>query len=174
MTHEKEIVYWSKRPDNTKVWCKTTNGRWILQNEVHWSKGLTYIVEDRWAELRKAVADGKTIQIYNEMADVWENMPKRWWKTNFYEDYKMFSPVGFRIKPENEEPNWYDNIPDDGIICWVWDNYEDRKCLRLVVGFRQGAKYPFEGAVNGFIKETISNWKHAEPVKCSELYKRGR
>ncbi len=168
MTHEHEIKYWAEHPDGTKVWARPQSEDWLILGIPGWAPDVMYIVDDEWAELRKAQADGAMIQMLDRGSNI--DLPKDWWKTSFYKIYKTGSPNNYCIKPKE----WYEDIPKEGVICWVWDNYEDRKCLRLVVGFRQGAKYPFEGAVNGFIKETISNWKHAEPVKCNELYKRGR
>ena len=64
MTHEKEIQRWATCPDGTKVWWKDNLRDWLLTVNASWNKKYNYIVDDEYAELRKAEADGKSIE-YN-------------------------------------------------------------------------------------------------------------
>lgn len=64
MTHKEEICYWAKQPDNTKVWCRYRGRDWELSSTPGWVADRKYIVDDAWAELRKAQTDGKQLQYY--------------------------------------------------------------------------------------------------------------
>lgn len=60
-THHKEIKRWANCPDGTQVWFK--DKQWILINNPIWDKEYTYIVNDKFAEYRKAILDGKFIEV---------------------------------------------------------------------------------------------------------------
>ncbi len=62
MTHEKEIVRWSKLPDNTSVWWKDKLRDWTLTTRAMWCSEDKYIVNDEFAKTRRAFVDGKLIQ----------------------------------------------------------------------------------------------------------------
>ena len=64
MTHEDEIQYWGSHPDGTKVWSKE-GGEWELsEGAPAWLPEGQYIVDNDWAELRKAQADGEQLQYH--------------------------------------------------------------------------------------------------------------
>jgi PAS domain-containing protein len=168
MTWEREIKYWAEHPDGTGVRHKTADGKWHRHGTVHWLENITYIVDDEWAELRKAQADGK--DIYFKRDGKYIKQAEDWWKNEFYDAVHYTDLDEYEIDVEPEKKEWYECIPDEGIICWVWDNDENSKCLRLVVGFCQGAEYPFEAIINGFRNRATTNWKHAEPAKPEECW----
>ena len=62
MTHEAEIKYWATHEDGTKVWYKTDENVWIDTSCPSWIPNMEYIVNNEWAKLRKAQADGKQLQ----------------------------------------------------------------------------------------------------------------
>jgi len=64
MKHEKEIIRWAKCPEGTEVWYKKKCGKWNLIDGPSWSAMVSYIVNDEYAEIRKAERDGETI-LYN-------------------------------------------------------------------------------------------------------------
>ena len=98
MTHEPEICYWAKHPDETKVWVKTEPHDWNLYDEPHWKPYSKYIVDNKWAELRKAQADGKQLQYYYD--DVcWVDM-------NFTIENSDEDIVNWRIKPKKTIYEW--------------------------------------------------------------------
>ena len=104
MTHENEIKYWSEHPDGTKVWCKSesTDG-WVLI-EPKWTGIGTYIVDNEWAELRKAQADGKQLQYDN--SNGWcDSKLSKWDYINKNTEVKYW-----RIKPEEPVYEWQ----------WIW------------------------------------------------------
>ena len=99
MKHEKEICRWAKHPTKLKVWNKIYAGspvkQWVLTSSPTWADEWDYIVDDEYAEIRKAYADGKTIEcrvgIYK-----WQKL------TNPYWDFKSEE---YRVKPD--EPTYY-------------------------------------------------------------------
>ena len=69
----KEIQRWSKDP-TMDTWLKPRrdNAKWILVDKpISWTSDGIYIVDDEYAEVRKAYYDGKTIQrfMYGEWKD---------------------------------------------------------------------------------------------------------
>ena len=63
MTHKEEICYWAEHPDRTKLWSRSKNGdKWLIVQNPSWRDDYVYIVDDEWAELRKAQADGHELE----------------------------------------------------------------------------------------------------------------
>ena len=71
MTHEKEICYWARHIDGTPVWVRLKD-EWKLQKIPIWITNAKYIVDNKWAKLRKAQIDGKQLQ-YNYIDEGWTN-----------------------------------------------------------------------------------------------------
>jgi len=79
------------------VWIKNLNNptsEWITISNPTWREKITYIVDNQYAEIRKAFYDGKTIQfkIYNE------ERPWVDWGSEEEPDYKCYYDI--RIKPK--------------------------------------------------------------------------
>ncbi len=105
MTHEKEIKFWAEHKDGTKVWVKFDDTGWKLENFPCWMSANMYIVDDEWAKLRKANADGAIVQ-YKSTFGGWLDRKKDWWKNDFHFHIKMekdITPKNFRIKGENND-----------------------------------------------------------------------
>jgi len=65
-----------------------------------------------------------------------------------------------------KEQNWYDNIPEKGVPCWVWDDSESDRCLRLVVEVSKNIHSEFR-----FLDDACGvYWKHARPATKEELF----
>ena len=94
MKNTDEICYWTKHKTGTKVWYKSgfTDNKWELKEKVYWDGLGIYIVDDEWAELRKAQIDGKQLQT---LQGIWRDETLT---------YKSLNGVGqpkhWRIKPE--------------------------------------------------------------------------
>jgi hypothetical protein len=58
------------------------------------------------------------------------------------------------------EPKWYDNIPEQGILCWVWSSSESRKLLRVIRTYN-GNKF----------RSTLGFWRNARPATQEEVNK---
>lgn len=84
------------------------------------------------ADLIIAWANGAEIQWRGSDNSKWENVEN----PNFHEEYQ------YRIKPKE----WYENIPPQGVLCWVWDNDDSKTdaVLVIVVNYAPTTRYPFE------------------------------
>jgi hypothetical protein len=92
----KEIQRWSKDP-KMNVWLKPRrdSAKWILVDKpISWTSDGIYIVDDEYAEVRKAYYDGKTIQrfMYGEWKDC--TLEPLWDET---------LPGSLRVKPLKDE-----------------------------------------------------------------------
>lgn len=97
MTHRDEILYFSVHGDGTKVWERSA-GEWELCACVMWRPECMYVVDNQWAELRKAQMDGKQLErayngCWNEERLTFEMMEK-----TFIGDW--------RIKPKEPVKEW--------------------------------------------------------------------
>jgi len=100
-----------------------------------------YIINDKYIEFRKALAEGKTIQIHNTFDDSWTDVPNP--KFTGHKDYYRIKPeepqfkVGDFVrnaninlikqytlsdleydKKANHENNWIKWEPQAGELCW--------------------------------------------------------
>jgi len=115
-------------------------------------------------ELNQAVMDGRRFTLestYVHEKDVihWDD------KGTDYPVRKGIQPWnwrGFKYLHEITESQWYDNIPEEGVLCWVWDKEEGYKGLDTVLKYESG-----DGL--GFIT-TYSHFNHATPILPSECY----
>lgn len=94
--HWRELKRWAEAPNGTEMWHKTENEKWVLSLFISGSDDSEYIVDDEWAELRKAQADGKQLQYLH--GSVWTDCELR------YVDMKTSKASEWRIKPEVEFP----------------------------------------------------------------------
>jgi hypothetical protein len=62
------------------------------------------------ADLIHAWAEGATIEYRTKLHRPWTPTLVPTWDSGWE----------YRIKPK--EPDWYKNIPEDGVLCWVSDN----------------------------------------------------
>ena len=110
MVHKEEIKYWAEHPEGTRVWQKTNdkNSKWELSTFPKWHQTFRYIVDNEWAELRKAQADGEQLEHQISWND-WENDILN------YEKIERTLPEYWRIKPSKPvcEYQWIYKIPTD-------------------------------------------------------------
>jgi hypothetical protein len=60
-----------------------------------------------------------------------------------------------------KEPNWYDNIPEKGVLCWCWDDEEDNRYIDVVLGHRDDEHYKFPTATSSYV--------NAQPLTKEEV-----
>ena len=109
MKHATEIKRWADMPEGTSVWTKDINGKWYKTASPVWHKNEIYIVDDEWAELRKAQVDGKQIE-FNISVD-------KWIPVSFIDETSRRSPKDYRVKPEPVyEWQWYYEDVDGYIL----------------------------------------------------------
>ncbi len=70
MVHEKEMIRWAKSKEDTRVWYQIIGRKnWRSLSSPAFSKDCRYVVDDEFAEIRKAFIDGEKIQ----MKILWAN-----------------------------------------------------------------------------------------------------
>lgn len=95
------------------------------------------MVAHKHAELIKQWADGAEIQELNPSDNEW------------YDTYPSWNEdTQYRIKPE--ELKWYNNIPNQGKLCWTWIDYAKLdKRIELIFGYFSDTNL-FYGSANTF------------------------
>jgi len=89
-----------------------------------------------------------------------------------WDDNHGNSPVRMGVKPwdfrgfcylhEITESHWYDNIPEEGVLCWVWDDYNEMQ-IGIVT------KYYYSYQLRKY-KTYNNEYIHAKPIIESDLY----
>ena len=147
----KAIEHWMK---GGSLWYINMMGKWAKMNSedvaFHIADKTTYLIEDIFFEQRKAFAEGKKIEV--KIFSEW----------NLTDNPKWLREAHYRII----EPTWYDNIPEEGVICWVWDYDKSQQIASVVV----------KHAYSNIDDHKFSNrygavWKNAKPITAYELYK---
>jgi len=73
---------------------------------------------------------------------------------SFIEPYYYFVPY--------KEPKWYDNIPKEGVLCWVWDDgTKTCKRIQVICKIKEG--------VYKFVNRGELSWRYAEPLTREEV-----
>jgi len=74
-----------------------------------------------------------------------------------YQDFSKYT--------EPKVVNWYDNIPESGILCWVYDNESqiEDKITGLITKYTKGNFEPFT-EIDG-----KTSWRHATPATQEEV-----
>jgi len=90
--HKNVINWFYNQDDNTKVWVKYHDSeKWSLILYPEWHVESKYIINDEYSEFRKALADGKKVEI---------KAPSAWVLVTSEEDFKLGQPEDFRLKPD--------------------------------------------------------------------------
>ena len=121
-----EICYWSDHPERTEVWARSETGKWHRYLSPAWNPRFVYVVDNEWAELRKAQADGKQLQYY--YAD-----ERQWTDANLSQPCKN-SIRDWRIKPEEPVYEWqWVYQTDDGKFHITGLSYKSEEDMRKYV-----------------------------------------
>ncbi len=141
---------------NSGVWVNKNIGngwRLVLSEMMNcWYNNHTYIVDDGWAHLRKALHDGDIVQI--DWATGWQAVSSL--------DEKL--PVHrYRVVLKKE---WYDDIPEDGILCWVWTTDEDEGTIIAIVSKKHNSNHRSWK----FETTDFDSWRYAKPIKPEDLW----
>jgi hypothetical protein len=102
-------------------------------------------------EVLRVLADGKEVELSNKLREDWVSLVYGCYDalhTGCFNNYK------WRIKPE--PPKWYENISEQGILCWYGDKYHnlptDSKCITVITRYFSGEGKPFMSS-SGFRHE---------------------
>ena len=71
-------------------------------------------------------------------------------------DDDVFESLNWWLKAEAELPEWYENIPEQGILCWCGSRQHnlpiDSKCITIITRYFFGDSEPFM-SISGFRHE---------------------
>ena len=127
-----------------KEWFKYHDSELSFERDI-------YIIEDKHFEARKAFALGEPIEIKCGVTIDWQKCTIPSWNTEC------------KYRPKYK--HWYENIPKEGILCWVWDRDDYSKSnAEPIILFEKNSEYPF-------ISNNTVGWVNAEPVKPEECWK---
>ena len=100
-------------------------------------------------KVMQAFVDGKNIEclVHSEEKEEYVYLKHPVWNWSRF-DYRI-------------ESNWYDNIPESGVLCWVGDSeIKILNILQAIKSYNKENIYPFAGVIN---------WKYATPLTCKEI-----
>ena len=98
------IEWFYEQPEDTEIWCRKKNSEdWFTTPEPTWSNEYIYVINDKYADFRKAIADGKEVEYFNDYSKEWEPL-----NTKMY-NRKFFAMVRYRIKPKIKFPRYLKN-----------------------------------------------------------------
>ena len=122
-------------------------------------------------DILRALLDNRTLktsQGYSVFYDCLEDEPFRINKGDADEVYIYHD---HSITHEEIEVEWYENIPDCGTLCWVWDHPEDFKILALIFQYNSDAKiFKVRNKVRNKA-DSYTYFPHASPATLSEIDK---
>ena len=91
MHHKDEIIRWANSKEGTKVWVNYPNEDiwYLLENTIVWHPKNKYIVNDKYADIRKAydLNPDLEIEVYDEDTREWVPIPDPSFKSSF--DYRV-------------------------------------------------------------------------------------
>lgn len=97
------------------------------------------------ADLIIAWAEGAEIEWLNG-DNTWEPAKNPGWHNNFK----------YRIKPK--KPKWYEDIPPQGILCWVRNHDRFEPVIDIIKGVR-----------DGLYESKLNEWNIATPLTDDEI-----
>lgn len=150
--HWREIKRWVNS-NSSWVWRnKAKNCTWVKINDPSFLEEFEYVVDDEWAELRKAQIDGKQLQ-FNDLAGT------GWIDRVLDEEYMSFTePEDWRIKPEIEFPIYCRSKAYNLIVKFI-----GRK--EGIVVMSDGKPYQIGHTDNHLVPFDYATWEPVETVK---------
>ena len=114
------------------------------------------IMRHKWADLIIEWAEGAEIE-----SNCVVNPDDKGWLDCTVNPQWGNEGLKFRLKPK--EPEWYENIPEHGVLCWVDDINETARNIieRITFVVNEHEFYRFRS------RETI--WKYATPLTNEEI-----
>ncbi len=148
-----EITHWANGGElwfyQDKEWIKYDGG-FISTSKC------AYVIEDKHFEARKAHSLGEPIEVNLTLSGT-----TPWTISKFPVWSDMYN---YRPKKKKE---WHDNIPEDGILCWVWTTDEDEGYIVAIVNKKHSPAH------RNWSYETTDcdTWRYAKPIKPEDLWK---
>jgi hypothetical protein len=124
----------------------------------HFNKHKEDIMSLTRKEVLQALADGKTIELKNPRWADYRPLDH----TNYLPlKSDSFNNFDWRIKPK--PPKWYENIPEQGILCWISDRNPELKiniaCITKIM----------VGRYVDYIDRNGVKWGYATPLTNEEI-----
>lgn len=89
-----------------------------------------------------------------------EDLPNHYYKAVF----ERFSNKPEKWKAYRKEKlDWFDNIPEQGVLCWVYDNNKEPRYTDIIISYDITGMQPF------LIGNGNSGWKNAIPLTQEEV-----
>ncbi len=145
----KEIEFWA---NGGTLWGFTPEEGWFEYTIALVFNEDIYIMEDQHFESRKAFALGEPIEYNMEASNLgWSPVLSPIW----------YNHLIYRPKPKE----WFDDIPKEGILCWVWDSegVPIKRAISVICKNKTVQNIPFESV-------TGATWRFATPIKPEECY----
>ena len=103
--HTREICRWTRYMDGTGVYRKYSDTvRWELTYAPYWHAEEEYIVEDKWAKIRMAQADGRQLQYIHRENIYTQNVMDRFFEVDVDDVYT--DPSDWRVRPKENPYAW--------------------------------------------------------------------
>ncbi|WP_461521562.1 hypothetical protein [Porticoccus sp.] len=95
---------------------------------------------------------------------VWRGSQEEHWIPHAWDSEtgeSVYSNMSCNLR--EKAPEWYENIPPEGVLCWVWDIAECRinAATDLIKDYMPTFSCPFVG---------VRVWRYATPIKPSECW----
>jgi len=157
--HASMMDEWMNNPDISISRKGKNSGEWTQMGkdaDMFFHHDTVYAIVDEYYEERKVWAEGKDIWALTNIGS-WEKINST---TSEY-PFTLMEWQKFKLKQE-----WYDNIPEEGVLCWVSDdsiNTYSKKTARRVYTYRPNYQKKFEVDANH------KQYKFAIPVTKEEI-----
>jgi len=127
---------------------------WDCIRKPAWNeRNIVYVVDDEHTDIVKAWYDGREVEFFDICKNEWTTLT-----SNLISVIESNDGLKLRVKPE-----WYENIPEDGIWCWCWDDYMDAKCIKKIYTYDNINEYCFRAKIMGY--------RYADPLTEEEIKK---
>ena len=157
--HIDEMKRWAESPKGTKVWLRCSkNDSWKLSDDPQFWSDCIYIIDDEWADLRKAQADGKQLQVFVDD-------PKAHWvdETLTFKYMEHTYPKHWRIKPKNKFPV-YRRHKENGFIV----RFSSESIYEVVMS--SDKDYPISSRTfTGVNFDRDDTWEQVDTVKIDGI-----
>lgn len=147
--------------DKVLAYCRKPGNETILYNlaSQHYKQKKEISMSLTRQEVFQALADGKNIEFKGLAWGTGYDFITLFADGGDYSRLNEFEAYVWRIKPE--PPKWYENIPEHGRLCWVYDS-KKIKCIARI------CQYIPEKELS-FIDDLPSPWKYATPLTDDEI-----
>jgi hypothetical protein len=88
------------------------------------------------ADVITAWANGKSVSFFDPLTNKWLK----------YLGGQPFFNVDLEWRIDPEEPKWWENIPEHGVLCWYGGKYHnlptESRCIDIIVAYRPEEDLP--------------------------------